>query len=281
MTGPAQNGPMPQRFWAHPALPFLQLRATDDGRSLCYGLHSHAEFSVGLIAAGQSLFRHGRTEEPVGPGDLVLMNPGLLHACRARDEAQPWAYTMLYVDPSWLAGLQQGQGQEYFRPLAAAVLREPALSQAFRALVQALEGPAPEACAPLCEDFFRALCAAAGPGPCAAPDPRLQAAIALMQARHDEPLSLAELATAAGLSVNQLTRLFRTHTGLTPHAYLNDVRVRASRALLRQGGLPLAEVAAATGFADQAHWQRHYRRQHASTPGAYRRGLLSATARRR
>ncbi len=273
---------MPQRFWAHPALPFLHLRATDDGRTLCYGLHSHAEFSVGLIEAGYSLFRHGRVEEPVGPGDLVLMNPGLLHACRARDEARPWAYTMLYVEPDWLAALQQpglNAIERRFQPLGAAVLRQPALSQGFRDLVQALASPTPEA-AP-CAAFFRALCAAAGRAACSPQDPRLQAAIALMQARHDEALSLADFAAAAGLSVNHLTRLFRAHTGLTPHAYLNDVRVRASRALLRQGELPLAEVAAATGFADQAHWQRHYRRQHASTPGAYRRGLFSAKARAR
>lgn len=126
---------------------------------------------------------------------------------------------------------------------------------------------------------------AAGQGEAQAPlaalpadDPRLQRAIALLQARHDQPLRLAELAQAAGLSPNQLTRVFRAHTGLTPHAYLTDLRLQRSRALLRQSRLPLAEVALASGFADQAHWQRLWRRQHASTPGAYRRQIVGRSA---
>jgi len=271
---------MPQRFWAHPALPFLELRATDDGRALCYGLHSHAEFSVGLIEAGQSGFRLGHEELAVCAGDLVLMNPGELHACRAQDETQPWAYTMLYVDPAWLAPLQGAtipQAQARFRPLQASRLRRPELAAAFRQLVQALAGPQPAACEPLCAEFFRALCAAAGTQAAVqAPDARLRRALDLIEQRHAEGLRLDELAAAAGLSPNQLTRLFRARIGLTPHAYLNEARVRHSRALLRHSALPLAEVAAASGFADQAHWQRHYRRLHASTPGAYRKGLFRA-----
>lgn len=270
-----------QRFWADSTLPHLELRATSDGRALCYGLHSHAEFSVGLIQGGRSVYRNGSEAWAVGPGDLVLMNPGAVHACQASESEQPWAYSMLYVDPVWLAGLQQPEAAG-LRALRPVLLRERAdLVTAFRRLLHSLDGPEPFEREQLCLDFFSALLAAAGdPAPAEAParahDRRLRRAIELLQARYAEPLRLDELARAAGLSPNQLTRVFRAGTGLTPHAYLTDLRLQRSRALLRRSDMPLAEVAAATGFADQAHWQRHWLRRHACTPGAYRRQLRTA-----
>lgn len=271
-----------QRFWADAELPFIELRATRDGRSLCYGRHSHAEFSVGLIEAGRSLFSlHGLAQEQLlGPGDLLLINPGLPHACRAlpgHDEA--WAYTMLYVDPAWLATLQGGR---VFQPLAASLLREPLLVQGLRRLLASLDSAAPAMRRrQACVDFFSALLHAAGRQQQALPadSQRLQAALDLLHAKADQALRLADLAAAADLSITHFLRLFRARLGLSPHAYQLDLRLQRGRALLRQGEMPLAEVAAATGFADQAHWQRHYRRRHATTPGAYRRQLRLSAAR--
>jgi len=263
---------MNQHFWADPELPHLELRATSDGRSLCYGRHSHAEFSVGLIESGRSLYLNGKQEQAVGPGDLVLMNPGAVHACRAQDQTQAWGFTLLYVDPAWLAGLQSPAGGR-FQPLAEKLLRRPGLSRAFRRLTQSLRRPDAFAREQHGLDFFSLLCAGAGVAEVEWPDARLQRAVELLHDRCTEPLRLAEVAQVAGLSPNHLTRLFRARFGLTPHAYLNDLRLRRSRMLLRASRLPLVEVALASGFADQAHWQRQFRRQLAATPGQMRRQL--------
>jgi AraC-like DNA-binding protein len=71
-------------------------------------------------------------------------------------------------------------------------------------------------------------------------------------------------------------RAFRAETGLPPHAYLNQVRVRQARALLASGMAP-AQVAATTGFADQAHLTRHFKRVVGVPPGAYQRERLLAS----
>jgi len=63
---------------------------------------------------------------------------------------------------------------------------------------------------------------------------------------------------------------FRGETGLPPHAYLNQLRVRLARRLLDRGVTP-AEVAAAVGFADQAHLTRHFKRVVGVPPGSYQR----------
>ena len=80
-----------------------------------------------------------------------------------------------------------------------------------------------------------------------------------------------ELVEASGLSASHLVRAFKARYGLPPHAWLLNHRIQRSRAALRDGR-PIAEVAQAFGFADQAHLQRAFKRLVAATPGEYRRG---------
>ncbi len=81
-------------------------------------------------------------------------------------------------------------------------------------------------------------------------------------------ISLEGLGRLTNLSPFHLHRVFRRQTGMPPHAYQTQVRVnRAKQLLLR--GWPLAEVALATGFADQSHLTRHFLRLVGVTPGRY------------
>jgi AraC-like DNA-binding protein len=110
----------------------------------------------------------------------------------------------------------------------------------------------------------------------AAPARRVPRAVAevrsLLAARLANPPRLDDLALTAGMSPFTLLRAFREETGLPPHAYLNQLRVRRARQLLDQGLTPTV-VAAETGFADQAHLTRHFKRVFGVPPGAYQRGL--------
>jgi AraC-like DNA-binding protein len=78
------------------------------------------------------------------------------------------------------------------------------------------------------------------------------------------------LAAEAGLSRYQFLRAFTRLTGLPPHAYLLQRRVQHARQLVRRG-LPLADVAAASGFADQSHMTRCFVRSLGLTPGTFAR----------
>lgn len=92
----------------------------------------------------------------------------------------------------------------------------------------------------------------------------------LLDARFAEPLSLDELAAASGLGVRQFTRAFRAATGQSPHQYLLQRRVEHAQLLIRRG-LPLAEVAAQCGFADQSQLNRCFTRRVGLSPGHWRR----------
>jgi AraC family transcriptional regulator len=86
-----------------------------------------------------------------------------------------------------------------------------------------------------------------------------------------ERLSVTELAAALGLSVGFLTLAFRGALGTTPHRWLLERRLARARAQLAATAKPIAAIAGACGFADQAHLTRHMQATFGVTPGAYRR----------
>jgi AraC-like DNA-binding protein len=86
----------------------------------------------------------------------------------------------------------------------------------------------------------------------------------------DQPLPLATLSQQVGLSPFAATRLFRGATGFTIHQYQVELRLRHALALLMQTDQPLAQIAVATGFANQGHFGNHFRRRYGVPPGRAR-----------
>jgi AraC family transcriptional regulator len=84
-------------------------------------------------------------------------------------------------------------------------------------------------------------------------------------------ITLAELASVAGVSRFHFVKLFRNTIGLTPMAYIERTRVRRAQQMLRRHELSIAEVASVLGFFDQSHFARCFRTWTGASPGAYRR----------
>ena len=277
-----EAGPDRHSFWHDPALPFIEARAVQDGRHVCYDKHSHAHFSIGAITGGHSHYLNQRSLQEVGTGSLVLMNPEEVHACNPIAD-QPWSYLMFYLDTDWLRSQQEeaGLGSE-FRPFDMTASRDPLLYQGLQHLHhQLVQAPDPLAREVACHLFSRQLLARLTPARWDdRPPQHLQRAAELMQDDSASPLSLSQLSAVAGLTPSHFVRAFSQHYGMTPHAYLLDRRIRHARTLLKQGQ-PLAEVALASGFADQAHFQRQFKRRVAATPGQYRTQLARQAERTR
>lgn len=85
-------------------------------------------------------------------------------------------------------------------------------------------------------------------------------------------IDLAALARAAGLGVWSFNRRFRASFGCAPYAYVLARRVERARGLIERNALPLKQVAAACGFADQAHMTRVIKARLGVTPGQLQRG---------
>jgi AraC-like DNA-binding protein len=85
------------------------------------------------------------------------------------------------------------------------------------------------------------------------------------------PLSLRDVAHAAGVAPAHLSRLFRVHVGATPMAYVWGRRVDAGVELLTSTGLPVGTIAERCGFQTSFHFSRRVRRATGATPTELRR----------
>ncbi|WP_339486032.1 AraC family transcriptional regulator [Pseudomonas sp. EL_65y_Pfl2_R95] len=266
------------QFCRDPALPAIEARSIIDGRKVCYALHAHAHFSIGVITAGACTYINGEQQHAISQGTCVLMNPQAVHACNPIDQ-QPWSYRMLYVDCQWLADVQASVRQDsraIFRAYRPVLSISPALYSAFNQFYDSLldTSLAPELKHAAALQFFELMDRTLAPHNGAVSEPelthaKLELAAEFIRDNCAHPLSLQQISEAAGLSRSYLIRAFRQHFGMTPHAYLTNQRVQLAQGLLKRGEL-IVDAALAAGFADQAHLQRTFKQFLAATPGQYR-----------
>lgn len=86
-------------------------------------------------------------------------------------------------------------------------------------------------------------------------------------------LSLGEAARLSGMSTAQFTRAFKKVSGLSYVAYLTHLRLTEASRMLRLGERKIAEIASLTGFADQSHFDRRFKRAFGQTPRDYQRAV--------
>ncbi len=98
-------------------------------------------------------------------------------------------------------------------------------------------------------------------------------AVEVIRRDYAKALRIEEVAQACGQSIRQLQRRFQSAFGLTPQEFLIKTRVLAATRLLENRGISVAQVAEASGFADQNLFTQHFRRRTGMSPAAYRRRL--------
>jgi AraC-like DNA-binding protein len=267
------------RYWQHGAVEGVDLLSARYVTHR-YGRHSHETYTFGLIEAGIEEFDYGSNVFRAGPGAVALLDPDVVHTGQAATPSG-WRYRVLYPQVSVVSEVAAELGWRAGTPrFPQTVVYDSASAAMLRAAHRAAEYGDELASSSLLRTALAGLLRAhATPGPASVATPVRRAPHAvgtvrdLLAERISDPPSLAELAALTGLSQFALLRAFRDATGLPPHAYLNQLRVRRARLLL-DDGLPPADVAAQTGFADQAHLTRHFKRVVGVPPAAYQRERL-------
>jgi transcriptional regulator GlxA family with amidase domain len=103
-------------------------------------------------------------------------------------------------------------------------------------------------------------------------NPKLLAAITIMEADIETPMSCSDLAAAVGLSTRQLERLFAKQLSTTPMRYYMWIRLIQARRLLTQTSMSILRVALDCGFVSASHFSKCYREQFGKTPTQERLG---------
>ncbi|MBP0600452.1 AraC family transcriptional regulator [Herbaspirillum sp. LeCh32-8] len=273
--------PAQMHFWRDPALPFLEGRRATGSLS-CYAPHTHPTFSIGIVDAGRSVFALADGNTAIGPGDVVLVRAGDVHACNP-EELQRWSYRMFHIDLHWLEALlaESPATAGLATAMQSQVLRSAEAVRLLDRLTDALEQDAAqqendkktdkEAEVITCLHELMLLCAEACARPAhadAADAPGLRLAHDYLQAHCRERIAIDTLAALAGTGRYQLIRQFRRRYGLTPHALQLDMKINQARMLLQQGA-SAADAAYDTGFADQSHFHRAFKSRVAATPLQY------------
>ena len=107
----------------------------------------------------------------------------------------------------------------------------------------------------------------------AAGKPLLERVFAFIEARFREPISLKEVVEAVGRSRSHVTAVVRRETGRSVLAWITARRLAEARLLLLQG-LPVEQVALASGFSDVSYFSRVFRREHGVSPRHWREARL-------
>jgi AraC-like DNA-binding protein len=89
-----------------------------------------------------------------------------------------------------------------------------------------------------------------------------------LQDHFHENVTLARLSQIANLSPYHLNRVFCAEVGIPPHQYQAQVRIARAKLML-MNGVPVAQVAIDTGFADQSHFGRYFKRYMQVSPRRY------------
>lgn len=255
------------------------------------GIHSHQFLSVLLFERGTGWYRLGERNIAVYPGTIILVPPSELHnwdavhdltgwllffmpdalyAAHARNAPSLWWHDPLlatfnhqapHVGTSLVIGVDEIPAwSARIQAIHAEVLREQAgFLEAASAHLRLL----------LVDLMRRAQQHTQHHQPRA--QPRLNSVFAYIEQAYTQPVSLADVAAAVGLTPGHLTTLVREHTGHTVLQWLQERRMMAARRLLVETDESVERIAAQVGYADVTYFIRLFRHIHGLPPLAWRK----------
>lgn len=236
-------------------------------RGFAFPRHMHESYSIGLVHQGVNRFECAGTSWAARSDTLCVMNPDQVHSGEADNEG--WRYTNLFLEPATLLlalGKEANASPIWFRQH---VLDDPIAVARFKAMIEA-SAPGAESMAAECE--YALLLARLGRLAGGPSSQKESSVSAIMRVRDmldsvcDRCITLAELGQEGDISIFHLVHSFTKEFGISPYAYHLSRRLQRAQRMIEAGTF-VAEVAFATGFTDQAHFTRHFRRFLGITPG--------------
>ncbi|HKG22561.1 MAG TPA: AraC family transcriptional regulator [Blastocatellia bacterium] len=260
--------------WRPSDFPQLELRR-GSGVARPIPRHWHEEFQLCYIESGSGELTYRGDDHPTPPASLFIVHPGEIHSNRAY-QMSGCSYRTLFIEPEALRGaatevFNRDRGVPFF---PATVIYDREILALYVKLHVALENPASllerqSLLATFMNELIARFCEhRASPDSVGMKRINVKRACEYLIEYHAENIFLEHLAHTVGLSPFHFSRLFSEQVGMPPHAFQTQVRISRAKTLLLEGW-SISQVASRTGFADQSHLTRHFKRLVGITPGRY------------
>ncbi|USD34410.1 MULTISPECIES: AraC family transcriptional regulator [Vibrio] len=239
-----------------------------------FSRHSHEGYTVGVIERGaQKFYRTGGNH--IAPQDsIILVNADEVHNGQTATEGG-WEYKAMYPLPEQFTQLASGLASNLSTPyFPDPVVYDPEMAQQLRLVFDVLEKSDNKLLREtlVYGTLIKLMARHSKNRHSSDLITSSSASLSLVKEFLDDfpqaDVSLEDLATLAELSPFYLIRSFQKLYGLPPHSYQIQSRLRYAKRLLRQG-MTISDVAQESGFHDQSHFHRHFKRAMGVTPKQY------------
>lgn len=243
--------------------------------------HTHEEFQFSLELTGPVEYELGARHVLVEATQLVVIPPGMAHSMRDPGPRSPVGeYQIAFVPARMIE--QHGALPASFQSGALVISDHRAVAR-FRAYHCGIaRGDSRLALDEYLMEFLQEAWRGIGVQSSTVVPPRTLSSRGLndrldrvrqwLLADLSANISLAELAARSGLAPTEVCRAFARRFGVPPHRFLLNARIDRAKRLLH-AGQSITSAALATGFSDQAHFTRHFKRLVQVTPGRYSKNI--------
>jgi AraC-like DNA-binding protein len=233
-----------------------------------------SEYQIVYISAGSGWFKAaGIRKQKIEAGHVMLLFPGVRHSY-APFTATGWNEHWVGFDGDFVRGLMRHGFFSKREPILNAGNEEKLLAL-FNEMIETTHNNSPASQQILSAITFNilALLYSGRQSNGTADEPSvkvIQEAIVRMREGAEMPLDIEELARKFNVSYRSFRRAFARHTGLSPHRYLQEVRLARARTLLSQSSQSIKEIALHAGFEDTQYFCRCFHKKVGMTPTAFR-----------
>jgi AraC-like DNA-binding protein len=267
--GRSCEGANDERIRSGPAAPGVE-RVEARFFGAAFAPHRHDTYAIGVTLGGVQTFHYRGARRCSLPGDVMVLHPDEIHDGGAGSH-EGLVYRMLYLEPALLRRALARDNA------ALPFVAGPVFADAdFRGVLMNALAPLDEG---LSELFLDDLIARIAEGltrhagrplerPARLASRSVRAVRDYLDAHATRTVRSAELEKIAGLDRYALSRHFRALFATSPHRFHLMRRLERARRMI-ENREPLAEIAAATGFADQSHLNRQFKKAFGLTPGRW------------
>lgn len=260
-------------FYFDQGMPFVEIRHSVY-QECSFSKHVHDTFSLGAVLGGQgNVFIRNRSYE-IRQNDIIIIRPDEIHSCNPRVGSN-WEYLMAHINMDWMKKVLPELARIISMPGPLnPIFKNYAILQSFVMCYKCLKRmPSGQNEESMIVNLLRLLLGVCNNNCLEAETVKFTPSCinevkSYLSQNIDRKISLKKLSRAVGISPYYLLRVFSHHVGITPHAYLIQIRINHARTLIREG-FPLKEIALDTGFFDQSHFTKVFKRSVGVTPKAY------------